>query len=64
MPKKAPPEASDLLTIPEAARQLGLHSETVYRLCRAGEFPPAVQVGKRWFVSVPRLNRHLHGEAS
>jgi excisionase family DNA binding protein len=52
----------DLISIPEAARRIGVHSETLYRLCRKGQFPPAVQIGARWRVSVPRMERHLHGE--
>ena len=55
------PTSGDLISIPEAARRLGLHAETVYRLCRRGEFSPAIQIGRRWRVSVPRLERYLHG---
>jgi len=54
----------DLLSIPEAALRLGLHADTLYSLARAGKFPPAVQIGARWRVSVPRLERYLHGESS
>jgi excisionase family DNA binding protein len=58
------PEESDpdLITVPEAAARLGMHPDTLYRLCRSGQFPPAVQIGSRWKVSVPRLERYLHGE--
>ena len=56
------PTAGDLISIPEAARRLGLHPETLYRLCRRGQFSPAIQIGKRWRVSVPRLGRYLHGD--
>lgn len=51
---------SDLISIPEAARRVGVHADTLYRLCRAGQFPPAIQIGSRWRVSVPRLERYLH----
>ena len=54
----------DLISIPEAARRLGLHAETLYRHCRRGQFSPAIQIGKRWLVSVPRLERYLHGDDS
>lgn len=65
MPKfRDPGEASDLITIPEAARRIGLHQDTLYRLARSGQFPPAIQIGQRWVVSVPRLERHLHGAAA
>lgn len=54
----------DLITVPEAARMIGLHSDTLYRLCRTGQFDPAIQIGARWRVSVPRLERYLHGDAA
>jgi excisionase family DNA binding protein len=54
---------ADLISIPEAARRVGLHADTLYRLCRTGRFPPALQIGARWRVSVPRLERYLHGES-
>jgi excisionase family DNA binding protein len=52
--------ARDLITIPEAAQRVGLHVDTLYRLCRTGQFPPAIRIGARWRVSVPRLERFLH----
>jgi excisionase family DNA binding protein len=52
----------DLLSIPEAARRIGVHADTLYRLCRTGQFPPAIQIGRGWRVSVPRLDRYLHGD--
>jgi excisionase family DNA binding protein len=55
--------ADDLISIPEAARRVGLHADTLYRLCRRGQFPPALQIGARWRVSVPRLERYLHADA-
>jgi len=51
----------DLLSIPETARRIGVHADTLYRLCRTGQFPPAIQIGRGWRVSVPRLVRYLHG---
>jgi len=54
----------DLISIPETARRIGLHADTLYRLCRTGRFPPAIQIGARWMVSVPRLQRYLHGEGA
>jgi excisionase family DNA binding protein len=56
--------APDLISIPQAAERLGLHPDTLYRLARTGHFPPAVQIGAKWLVSVPRLEQFLHGEAS
>ena len=52
----------DLISVPDAAARLGLHADTLYRLCRNGQFPPAIQIGKRWRVSVPKLERYLHGD--
>jgi predicted DNA-binding transcriptional regulator AlpA len=54
--------APDLISIPETARRIGLHADTLYRLCRMGQFSPAIHIGGRWRVSVPRLERYLHGE--
>ena len=55
-------EDADLISVPAAASRLGMHKDTLYRLCRAGQFPPALPIGSRWVVSVPRLERFLHGE--
>ena len=54
--------AADLISIPDAAGRIGLHADTLYRLCRTGQFPPAIQIGSRWRVAVPRLERYLHGD--
>lgn len=54
--------AVDLISVPDASRLIGLHPDTLYRLCRTGQFPPAVQIGSRWRVSVPKLERFLHGD--
>lgn len=54
----------DLLSMTEAARRLGVHVDSLYRWARAGHFPPAVRLGSRWVVSVPRLERYLHGESA
>ena len=56
------PPADDLQTIATTARQLGIHRDTLYKLAARGDFPPAVKIGARWLVSVPRLERFLHGE--
>jgi excisionase family DNA binding protein len=54
--------APDLLTMAEAAKRIGIHRDTLYKLSRTGQFPPAVRLGAKWLVSVPRLERFLHGE--
>ena len=38
---------SPIDSIPETARRIGLHCDTLYRLCRTGQFPPAIQIGAR-----------------
>lgn len=53
----------DLISMPAAAEEVGVHVDTLYRLARTGEFTPAIKIGARWRVSVPRLERYLHGEA-
>ena len=52
----------DLISVPDASRRIGVHPDTLYRLCRTGQFPPAIQIGSRWRVSVPKLERYLHGD--
>lgn len=52
----------DLISIPQAALRIGRSSDSIYSLCRKGEFPPAIRIGGKWVVSVPRLERWLHGE--
>lgn len=59
-PADAP--APDLLTMTQAAERVGMHRDTLYKLARTGQFPPAVRIGSKWLVSVPRLERFLHGE--
>lgn len=58
---KLPP---DLLTIPAAARRLGISPNHALNLARAGNFPgdAAVRIGSRWRVSVPKLEHYLHGD--
>jgi len=58
---RAEQPGADLISIPETARRIGLHADTLYRLCRTGQFSPAIHIGGRWRVSVPRLERYLHG---
>ena len=65
-PEREPvgPLPDDLLSVPAAARRVGMHPESLYRIIRQGDFPPAVHIGGKIRVSVPRLERYLHGEAS
>jgi predicted DNA-binding transcriptional regulator AlpA len=54
----------DLISVPEAAKRIGRSADSIYSLCRKGDFPPAVRIGGKWVVSVPRLERWLHGEST
>lgn len=56
------PTDPDVITIPEAARRLGVSNDKAYQLAHAGQLPGAILVGSIWRVSVRRLERHLHGE--
>src|SRR5271155_101503 len=42
---RAEEPAPDLISIPETARRIGLHADTLYRLCRTGQFSPAIHIG-------------------
>ena len=50
--------APDLLTIPEAARRLGMHRDSLYRLARAGEVPHR---RCRWGSAGGSVSRGLSG---
>jgi excisionase family DNA binding protein len=62
--RRHPDLPPDLLNVPLAARRMGVNAETLYRLIRSDQFPPAVRVGSSIRISVPRLEAFLHGEAS
>ncbi len=51
----------NVLTVPEAARELGISKDLAYSLARRGELPGAIQLGRRWVVSLIKLRRELHG---
>lgn len=57
---KKDPEV-DLISVPDAARRIGVCPDTLYKLIRADIFPPAIRLGRKRFVSVPKLERFLHG---
>ncbi len=42
------------LTVIEAARKLGIHPDTVKRLCRQGDIP-AVKLRNTWLIEKERL---------
>ena len=51
----------NVVTVPEAARELGISKDLAYSLARRGELPGAIQLGRRWVVSLIKLRRELHG---
>ena len=48
------------ISIPEAARRLGVNANWLYQLARQGDFPPAVKVGHRWVVGMKALERYVN----
>ena len=42
------------LTIPEAAKQLSIHEESLRRLLRMGNIP-GEKIGKQWFIDKEQL---------
>ena len=52
------------VTIPEAARLLGLSREGAYRLAKRGELPGAIRLGGRIVVSREVLERLLAGKGT
>jgi excisionase family DNA binding protein len=51
-----------VVTVPQAAELLGISKDLAYDLARRGELPGAVQLGRRWIVSLVRLQNAVHGE--
>jgi len=55
----------DLLTVPAAARRLGISPNTLYRLASSDEAPEwVVRIGRTIRISAPRLDRFLHGDVA
>lgn len=50
-----------VVSVPEAARLLGISKDLAYDLARRGELPGAFQLGRRWRVSLIRLHAAVHG---
>ena len=50
-----------VVSVPEAARLLGISKDLAYDLARRGELPGAFQLGRRWRVSLVRLRTAVHG---
>lgn len=56
---KLPP---DLLTVPQAAKRLGIGNDLAYKMADRGELAGAFRVGRHWRVSVVQLERFINGE--
>jgi excisionase family DNA binding protein len=50
-----------VVSVPEAARILGISKDLAYDLARRGELPGAFQLGRRWRVSLIKLRAAVHG---
>ena len=50
-----------VVSIPEAAKLLGISKDLPYDLARRSALPGAVRLGRRWRVSLVRLRQALHG---
>jgi excisionase family DNA binding protein len=50
-----------VVSVPEAAEMLGISKDLAYDLARRGELPGALQLGRRWRVSLIRLRAAAHG---
>jgi excisionase family DNA binding protein len=46
------------VSIPEAAKRLGIHKNTAYRLAQEGKLP-AMRIGKRIMVPIAKLEELL-----
>jgi excisionase family DNA binding protein len=50
------------LTVPEAARLLGISRGLAYKLAREGRLPGVISLGRRFIVARAALERLLAGE--
>jgi len=50
-----------VVSVPAAAKLLGISKDLAYDLARRGELPGAFQLGRRWLVSLIRLRAAIHG---
>jgi predicted DNA-binding transcriptional regulator AlpA len=51
----------NVISVPEAAKELVISKDLAYSLARRGELPGAIQLGRRWVVSRIKLRRAIHG---
>jgi excisionase family DNA binding protein len=48
-------------SVPQAAARLGISKDLAYDLARRGQLPGAIHLGRRWRVSLVKLNQFVHG---
>ena len=51
----------NVISIQEAAEEIGVSDDLAYDLARRGELPGAFQLGRHWRVSRIRLRAAIHG---
>jgi excisionase family DNA binding protein len=58
--------ATQIITIEEAAEYLGISDDLAYKLANTGQFPgnAAITLDRQWRVSLPKLFRAIHGYPS
>jgi len=57
----APARPKPLMSVAEAARELGIAPTTAYEWLRRGELPGTVQHGGRWYVRRAVLLAYING---
>lgn len=56
-------ETDLVFTVDEAARELKLHRDTVYRRCRDATLP-SIRVGRRWLIPAYALREWLQAQVA
>jgi len=51
----------NVISVPQAADRLGISNDLAYDLARRGQLPGAIHLGRRWRVSLVKLNQFVHG---
>jgi excisionase family DNA binding protein len=51
----------NVISVLQAADRLGISKDLAYDLARRGQLPGAIHLGRRWRVSLVKLNQFVHG---
>jgi excisionase family DNA binding protein len=51
----------NVISVPQAADRLGISKDLAYDLARRGQLPGAIHLGRRWRVSLVKMNQFVHG---